>query len=280
MSNVKNVSDVLRYLNDELEYRKEKEVLPSEQAVINRLLERHAEMRPVYEWMLKNLYIKKWDINKYQWQVLLDVLINTAAFSSPDKMKKKRDALYDARQTLVDISDKAEELASLMDKYMDMRERYCLTCPAGFSDPLDLLDSTATAGPPGNLNCFQYRSMVKDKIDNLRYRFDTRYYPSVSEMLEYISVAAYEHVVEADDRIDRVVLEHRNTSAADVYRAFYALISDNTHLRYLPSEFKMPQELVATAITCALGLDVGNITAGNIKQWKRQVRIKKEKFNE
>lgn len=280
MSNVKDVSDVLRYLNDELEYRKEKEVLPSEQAVINRLLERHEEMRPVYEWMLKNLYIKKWDINKYQWQVLLDVLINTAAFSSPDKMKKKRDALYDARQTLVDISDKAEELASLMDKYIDMRERYCLTCPAGFSDPLDLLNSTATVGPSGNLNCFQYRSMVKDKIDDLRYRFDTRYYPSVSEMLEYISAAAYEHVVEADDRIDRVVLEHRKTSAADVYRAFYALISDNTHLRYLPSEFKMPQELVATAITCALGLDVGNITAGNIKQWKRQVRIKKEKFNE
>lgn len=98
-----------KVLNEEKLYNVENNILPSENAIADRLLTRGVELREVYEELHDKLHHHPFALNTF-----LGLVLSTAAFWSLDEISKARSARDDLNKVNQQIAKKAEELAELL----------------------------------------------------------------------------------------------------------------------------------------------------------------------
>ncbi len=96
-------------------YNVEHRILPSENAVADRLLARGIELTEAYEELHGKLHV-----HPHALQVFLGLVLSTAAFWSPEKIAQARTARGDLGDVNQQIARKAAELAGLLQQRSDL----------------------------------------------------------------------------------------------------------------------------------------------------------------
>jgi len=253
-------------LRQKIAYNTENRIAPSESALANRMLNRGLE--------LKGLYVEAYEATTVDLErhiflncCALDIgLCWTEADGRQAREDKKRLSELNA-----EIAKRADELADLMQRRTAINERGSFLT----NHTIHILDVLDEAGQSNGL----FRHSLHEPLDQLRGRFDFKYWPKLDEIVRAIGVDASQVKVEAMDPLTAAMCESTRPSRADVVRAIQASIEANKRsgLGSLPKRFKLSNDALASLANVLLDLpaeklldarDVKNIGARPLKRRK------------
>ena len=216
------------FLRQEKQYNESHGILPSENRVIDRLLQVDFDMRPVYEELLVKLPQAE------QWRQVIGVLLSSAAFWNPDKAREDRAAVETLRDINADIAKKAQELARLLDRRSQLGNKHSLR-PSEDYHPLDWI-GRAAASTSDRETGYRFESYVKPELERARCEFDLKYWPTLADVLMAAAHFAAEAQIAPTDPLTEAALSSRKDSAHVFVRAFLAGLRDSNRL---PADFKL-----------------------------------------
>ncbi|RQU89498.1 MULTISPECIES: hypothetical protein [Burkholderia] len=223
------------------QYNIEHKILPSENAVADRLLSRSLELKEAYEELHEKLHKHPPAL-----KVFLDLLLSTAAFWSPEKITKARSERDDLAHINQQIAKKAAELAELLQRRSDLHNT------SGFSSSTHyhVCDVIEAAGEKNYL----FQSYVKERLDALTGQFDLKYWPSLGDFIQVIASDAEHASTEASDPLTAAATAAVRPSRADFFKALFAAIEENGAENYgqLPRGFKLTDNTLASLANCVL----------------------------
>ncbi|MDN4575076.1 hypothetical protein DBB29_13580 [Pandoraea cepalis] len=224
-------------------YNIEHHILPSENAVADRLLRRGIELRDAYEELHDKLHARSPAL-----RVFLGLVLSTAAFWNPEKMQEARAARSDLADVNRQIARKAAELAMLLEQRSDLHDTSGFT-----SDTHYHVCNVIEAASQHN---YLFQSYVQEKLGALRARFDLKYWPSLGELLQELAADADKAVGAATNPLTAAATAATRPSRADFFKALFAAIEENSAKSYgqLPSGFKLTDRTLASLANCALDL--------------------------
>ena len=224
-------------------YNNEHHILPSENAVADRLLARGIELQDAYEELHDKLHAHPPAL-----EVILGLVLSTAAFWNPEKMQEARAARGDLANVNQQIARKAAELAMLLEQRSDLHDT------SGFSSDTHyhVCNVIEAASQHNGL----FKSYVHEKLGALRGQFDLKYWPSLGEFLQELASDAEKAVTEATDPLTAAATAATRPSKADFFKALFASIEENSAKSYgqLPRGFKLTDRTLASLANCALDL--------------------------
>lgn len=244
-------------------YNIERGILPSENAVADRMLARGLELADAYGELHDTLQGERIPL-----QVALGLVLSTAAHWSPAKIAQARAAraqLLDVNQR---IAQQAESLAALLE------QRDTLHNTAGFSTEThyhvcDVID--AAGGRNG-----WFRSHVQERLHTLQSQFDLKYWPSPGDFVRELGIdAASASSPEATDPLTAAATSSTRHSLADYFRALLAAIDENSTRAFgqLPRGFRVSDSSLADLANCALGLGPDDLVDGPyVKRLRQRLR--------
>ncbi|KPZ08380.1 Uncharacterized protein ALO40_03366 [Pseudomonas syringae pv. viburni] len=240
-------------------YNVEHRILPSENAVADRLLARGIELTEAYEELHGKLHA-----HPHALQVFLGLVLSTAAFWSPEKIAQARTARGDLGNVNQQIARKAAELAGLL------QQRSNLHNTSGFSTDThyhvcDVIEAAAKSN-------YLFTSYVQERLDALHGQFDLKYWPSLSDFLQELASDAEDAVIEATDPLTAAATMASRPSRADFIKALLAAIDENTGRNHgqLPNDFKVTDNTLATLASCVLDLGADDLVDGPYVKRLRQ----------
>jgi hypothetical protein len=251
-------------LRAERQDRIDKAILPSEVAVIDRLLARGLELTEAYGEIHAKLHERPPAL-----KVFFEQLFYIAAFGNPDtNAKARRD-----RAKLIEVNRRIDEIASQLAHLLTERTR--LKNHSGFScdtfyHPVDVIHKAAE----GN---YSYGQWVKGKLESLRCQFDLKYWPSLSELAVALAEDAAAAVPQPHDAVTDAGTEGLRPSLADSFKAFYVTLEESMARNhgFLPDTFELTDRSTAILVSCALGLDAEQtVDAGFVKRLRQRQRAK------
>ena len=224
-------------------YNNEHHILPSENAVADRLLMRGIELRDAYEELSDKLHARPPAL-----QVFLGLVLSTAAFWNPEKMQEARAGRSDLANVNEQIARKAAELAMLLDQRSDLHDT------SGFSS--DTHYHVCGVIETASQQNYLFQSYVQEKLGVLRGQFDLKYWPTLGEFLQEIASDAEKAVMEATDPLTAAATAAARPSKADFFKALFAAIEENSAKNYgqLPKGLKLTDRTLASLANCALDL--------------------------
>lgn len=224
-------------------YNIEHHILPSENAVADRLLRRGIELRDAYEELHDKLHAHPPAL-----QVFLGLVLSTAAFWNPEKMQEARAARSDLANVNQQIARKAAELATLLEQRSDLHDT------SGFSS--DTHYHVCNVIEAASQHNYLFQSYVQEKLGALRGQFDLKYWPSLGEFLQELAADAEKAVMAATDPLTAAATAATRPSRADFFKALFAAIEENSAKSYgqLPRGFKLTDRTLASLANCALDL--------------------------
>ena len=224
-------------------YNIEHHILPSENAVADRLLARGVELKDAYDELHGKLHARPPAL-----QVFLGLVLSTAAFWNPDKMQEARAARSDLANVNQQIARKAEELATLLDQRSDLHDT------SGFRRGTryhvgDVIEAASR-------NNYLFQSYVQEKLAALRSQFDLKYWPSLGDFMRELASDAEKAEMAATNPLTAAATAATRPSKADFFKALFASIEESSAENYgqLPSEFKLTDRTLASLANCALDL--------------------------
>lgn len=246
-------------LNEEKQYNIEHEILPSENAVVDRLLSRGLELKETYEELHEKLHKHPPAL-----KVFLGLLLSTAAFWSPEKITKARSERADLANINQQIATKAAELAELLERRSDLHNT------SGFSSSThyhvcDVIEAACE-------NNYLFQSYIKERLDALTGQFDLKYWPSLGELLQVIASDAEHASTEASDPLTAAATAAARPSRADFFKALFAAIEENSAENYgqLPRGFKLTDNTLASLANCVLDFGPDDLVDGAYVKRLRQ----------
>lgn len=254
-----------RLLLDSKAFNDERQILPSETAVIDRLLARRVEMAEVYDELGDKLGSDRAALG-----VLLQQVVSTAAFWDSEKIEVARAHRAEIGTVNSHISEMAADLAVLLARRDELHNISGFSSDT-FCHPCDVIDAAASHNP-------LYRSNLAERLQDACYQFDLKYWPSLPSMLHAISEDA-RHAAQvepaATDPLTAVATAARRPSLADFFKALFAAIEGirRPHAGYLPVDFGLSDNSVATLANCLL--DVGPddmVDAAYVKRLRQRER--------
>lgn len=251
-----------KILIEEKRYNVERNILPSENLVVDRLLARGAELKNVYEELHNKLYTHPQAL-----QIFLGTVLSAAAFWNPEKINEARAARVDLQNVNQQIAKKAEELANLLRKRSDLHNT------SGFSSDTHYHVCEVIEGASQDNYLFQ--SYVQECLQALHYQFDLKYWPSMSEFLRELAADAAEANIQATDPMTAAATLAIRSSKADFFKAQFAAIEENSAENYgrLPSSFKVSDNTLASLANCALDLGPNDLVDGSyVKRFRQRER--------
>jgi len=224
-------------------YNIEHHILPSENAVVDRLLRRGIELRDAYEELHEKLHAHPQAL-----QVFLGLVLSTAAFWNPEKMQAARAARSDLANVNQQIARNAAELALLLEQRSDLHDT------SGFSS--DTHYHVCNVIEAASQHNYLFRSYVQEKLGALHGQFDLKYWPSLGEFVQELATDAEKAVMEASDPLTAAATSGTRPSKADFFKALFVAIEENRAESYgqLPSDFKLTDRTLASLANCALDL--------------------------
>lgn len=224
-------------------YNIEHHILPSENAVADRLLARGVELKDAYDELHGKL-----DARPPALQVFLGLVLSTAAFWNPQKMQEARTARNDLANVNEQIARKAAELAELLDQRSDLHDT------SGFSSEAhyhvgDVIEAVSQ-------NNYLFQSYIQEKLDALRGQFDLKYWPSLGDFMRALASDAEKADMAPTDPLTAAATAATRSSKADYFKALFASMEENSAENYgqLPRGFKLTDRTLASLVNCALDL--------------------------
>ncbi len=249
-------------LKDGKSYNIEHHILPSENAVADRLLSRSLELKEAYTELHEKLHPRPPAL-----KVFLDLLLSTAAFWSPEKIAEARSARSNLADVNRQIASKAAELAGLLERRSDLHNT------SGFSSNTHYhVCDVIEAASEGN---YLFESYVKDRLGALTGQFDLKYWPSLSQFLQVIASDAQHAGMEATDPLTAAATAAARPSRADFFKALLAAIDENSADNYglLPKGFKPTDNTLATLANCVLDLGPDDLVdSAYVKRFRQRER--------
>jgi len=198
-------------LTEKRQYNIDRQILNSENEVIDRLLKRSIEMKPVYDELISKL-------NKNQQENLWDAILAVAAHWNPESSKKLRDD----RKTLINLNREIEKHAQNLADCI--RKRNEISENSGISSYEDYhivhwIDRAAE-------NNYMFQSYVQKDLHNLRSKFDLKYWPNTHEVVEAIASFAKESDIYITDDWTEELLSSPKCSMRDFLRVVIRAIED------------------------------------------------------
>ena len=249
-------------LRAEKQYNLDHAILPSENAVIDRLLARRIELTEAYAELHSKLAARPNALKAF-----LRVVLTTAAFWNPDRVAEARGDRQRLKAVNAMIAETAADLASLL------RERSELHNESGFAANTHyhvcrVIEDAAKDN-------YLFGSWVRDELRDLRGRFDIKYWPRIHEFVDALGNDARQAVPEPTDPVTAAATTGIRGSRADFFKALYAAIEENSSGSggFLPSSLRLTDPTLASLANCALDLGPDDLADGDyVKRMRQRVR--------
>jgi hypothetical protein len=232
-----------KYLREEVQANLTQGLLPSENRVAERLLNRGDELVSVYEEVIAVLYR-----DGIGWKVFLGCLLSTGAFWSPEKIAESRTD----RTTLIelnrDIAKQAQMLAEMLAKRDHLHNRSAFSSGTLYDIVTTIDQASASNG--------RYTSYLKKPLSQLNAQFDTKYWPSLAECVQALSDDAESSKVHASDPLTEAATKSSRPSKADFIRALRESIDENRGdwRGSIPKSFRLSDDAMAALANVLLDL--------------------------
>lgn len=246
-------------LAEGIRYNIEHSILPSENAIANRLLSRGVELKGAYE----ELYVKL-STHSHALKIFLELVLSTAAFWNPEQILKARTARDELKSVNQQIAKKAMELASLLEQRSQLHET------SGFSSETHYHVCDVIEGAAQQNHLFGF--YVRERLGLLSNQFDFKYWPSLSQFLQEVADDANGAGATATDSFTAVATSASRPSQADYFKTLFAAIEENSAENYgqLPRGFKLTDNTLASLANAALDLGPDELTDGAYVKRLRQ----------
>lgn len=219
----------------------ERNVWPSENVVIDHMLERRNALIEAYAEIHEKLHVHAWGI-----YTLFDVLLGAAVVWNPEKVAQAREARRRLEEVNSDIARTAQRLAELIAIRSDLGNS------SGFASEtlfhiVDVIDAASSE------NGF-YTSHLQEKLQSLASRYDLKYWPDLAEMVQVIGDDACHADTKATDVLTRAATTGPRGSNADFFKALFVSLEENSARNHghLPNGFKLSDETLASLASCLL----------------------------
>lgn len=251
-------------LKDGIRYNEENHILSSENVVATRLLSGGADLTKAYEDIYTQLHSHPRALPAF-----IDLVLGAVVSNNPEKMAEARVARYDLVKINRQIAKKATELAHLL------QQRTALHNTSGFASDThyhicEVIEGAAKGTP-------LFASYLAAPLNALRYRFDFKYWPKLSDIMQELASDAESAVLEPTDSLTAAGTDSVRASKADFFRALFVGIEENVRREYgpLPNDFKPADETIASLANWALALDPSEIVDGAyVKRFRQREREK------
>jgi hypothetical protein len=248
-------------LREEWQYNKDNRIWPSQNRVIDRLLDRRVELGDAYAEIHQKL-----NAHPHAIEELFRALTYTGASWNPGKNVEARAARDRLAEINRDIADKAEALAELLE------ERSALENTSSFSaHNFYHIGDVIEAASVGNYLFEQY---LRERLHTLRGRFDLKYWPSLGACCGAIAQDALMNDPEATNPITEAATRASRASKADFFKALFVAIDEygaQGH-GFIPTGFRLTDETIASLGNCILDLPADNGVDGAYVKRLRQRR--------
>lgn len=246
-------------LKEEKRYNIEHNILPSENAVADRLLARHLELTDAYDELHSKLAPYPGAL-----QVFIGLILITAAFWNPEKIRQARAARDELETVNRQIARAATELAAML------RQRSDLHDTSGFSSDTHYHVCDVIGAASRDNHLFTVR--VQERLDALSTQFDLKYWPTLGDFVQELASDADAVELRASDPLTAAATNGTRHSLTDFFKALFAAIEANTirSCGRLPGNFKLTDGALASFVNCALNLDANDIVCQFPAYWRHR----------
>lgn len=250
-------------LREEKRYNTENQILPSQNKVIDRLLDRRAELVDAYTEIHEKLRG-----NPVAMGEILRTLTETGAIWGRSEIQKARNAARQLNKVNEKISQKSLQLAALLKERSELEKCSSFSahnlCHIG-----DVIEAASDTNPLFN----QY---LREPLDGLRYRFDFKYWPSLEECCYALSDDATHSKPEATNAITGAATSG-HSGLSDAFKALLQAIAKCTSCSdgIVPERLRLTDETIASLGNCILDLSPEELVAGSyVKRLRQRERNK------
>jgi len=254
-------------LRAEHAYNSEHQIWPSQNKIIDRMLERRLE--------LDAAYAELWDkalASSHYFAVFVDRLLAVATVWTPERLSEARDHRREMAALNADVALAAGKLAKLL------AQREALNNAGHFwtdihSHPIRLIEGAAASH-------HEFNSYVRKDLHRLRGQFDLRYWPSLAECIAEIARDAVAAQTKPTNDLTAVGTSGKRPSRADFLKAFYVVLEEckDGGPGSLPSDFDLSDQTVASLMNVVLDLGPDDLVdATYVKGFRQRDRAAQQK---
>jgi hypothetical protein len=239
-------------------------ILPSEVAVIDRMLDRSLELADAYDELYHEL-----NDHPQALHVFFDQLLAVAAFWNPEANREARQYRTRLLEVNHSIETRAAELAELVDERTELKNHSGFSCDTHYH-PIDLIHAAAKRN-------YTYQQWVKGRLQEVTGQFDLKYWPTIGDLLRALADDAAQAEPKAHDAVTEAGTEGNRPALADTFRAFFVALEEAgaRNFGFIPREFDLTDRSVASLLSCALGLGADEtVDSSYVKRLRQRQREK------
>lgn len=247
------------------QYNSEHKIWPSENRVIEVMLERKLELVDAYS----DLHSSLSDI-PMALELFFDRFLSIAILWRPEQTAKMRNDRKRIDDLNLAISEMASEIAELM------RKRDALHNESEFCSHThyDICDVIEEAGEDNVL----FGGWVKSELSALGRNFGLKYWPQLHEIMDVIAKDSREATAMPTDEVTAAATAGSRASRSDFFRALFQTFEESQ--KYgpprLPKGFRLKDETLASLANCALDIGPDDLfDAQYVKRFRQRERDRK-----
>lgn len=230
--------DIQRYNND-------RRIYPAWNKIIDRLLVNSLDLNNAYSELHKKL-----NNHPHALRTVFERLVHLTASFNPGEIGGKRRKNKDLESLNTKIEKTANSLSLLLQQKEALKEREGFSC-SGDSSVLRLIMNASNTN--GHFNTF-----VRDNLQQLEGRYDSKYWPELSECLDVLANdIANSHIESIDPIVEAQISKNKAGTLTHFVEAFFEVIDENrsAHYGHVPNDFSLTDSCFATLVNYSLDLE-------------------------
>lgn len=258
------------FLRGERDYLIRTRIQRSKVAVIDRVIKSRILLEDVWAEIIDKCPKGKVpNSTREKWHLLVDRVIEDAAYAPPEKIKESRDAIARIAELNFDIAEAAENLASLIRKREMLRGRGDVALPDDHT-PIELLRRAAELSDDERTRGL-FEKFIWPTLDGLDKQFDMKYWPATVNLLEALAEA--QHMVDPtpQDRYVAAATESRKSGYRDFMRVLDKTFDELARPCYVGERVDLSPKSFAALCNSLLGL-VDEINVSNVKMYRQDLK--------
>jgi len=249
-------------LRQEREYNEERNIWPSQNKIIDRLLDRRVELIDAYAEIHEKLHSHPHALKEF-----FRALTYTGVSWNPTKNVEARAA----RDRLIEINRGIVEAAGALAALLE--ERSELENSSSFhAHGLYHVGEVIEVASAGN---YMFEWHLREPLQALRAQYDFKYWPSMAACAAALAQDALTSEVETSNVVTEAATRANRASKADFFKALYANIDEygaGGH-GFISSGFRLTDETIASLANCVLDLSADQgVDGAYVKRLRQRER--------